>query len=102
VIYVAETGFRYYVPRGEVRDTAAYKYVRATAGLDSLFDERRGRRVFLATTLSGITRQYIPDLAKRIERCCTEIHVLPGTLGDGDITILQQKPSAAISPAQTR
>ena len=102
VIYVAETGFRYYVPRGEVRDTAAYRYVRTTAGLDSLFDHSNGRRVFLATTLSGITHQYIPDLAKRIESCCTEIHVLPGTLGDGDITILQQKPSAAISPAQTR
>jgi len=101
VIFVAETGFRYYVP-GHVRDTAAYHYVRTTAGLDSVFNESPARRVFLATTLSGITRQYIPDLAKEIAACCEEVRVLPGTLGDGDITILRQKPSAASSPAPAR
>jgi len=101
VIFVAETGFRYYVP-GHVRDTAAYRYVRTTAGLDSVFNESPARRVFLATTLSGITRQYIPDLAKEITACCEEVRVLPGTLGDGDITILRQKPSAASSPAPAR
>ena len=101
VIYVAETGFRYYTPR-HVRDTAAYHYVRTSAGLDSVFYESPARRVFLATTLSGITRQYIPDLAEKIAACCEEVRVLPGTLGDGDITILQRKPSAASSQVETR
>jgi hypothetical protein len=102
VIYVAESGFRYYVPRGHVRNTSAYHYVRTTGALDSLFNESRGYRVLVVTTLSGITRQYIPDLAQRIAACCEEVRVFPGTLGDGDITILRQKDSLAASPAPAR
>jgi len=102
VIYVAETGFKYYVPRGHVRDTASYRYVRTVTGLDSLFAEAQGRRVLLATTLSGITGQYIPDLAKRIAACCEEVRVLAGTLGDGDITILQRRQSAVAAPERAR
>jgi len=100
VIYVAESGFRYYVPRGDVQDTAAYHYIRTAAGLDSLFNDFAGRRVLVVTTLSGITRQYIPDLAKEITACCEEARVLPGTLGDGDIAILQQRASATRATAQ--
>lgn len=101
VIYVAESGFRYYVPRGHVRDVGAYHYVRTTAALDSLLNNAGRGRVLLVTTLSGITRQYIPDLAQRIADCCEAVRVLSGTLGDGDIAILQQRASVAPSPAQS-
>lgn len=101
VIYVAGWGFKYYVPRGHVRDVGAYHYVRTTAGLDSLLNNAGRGRVLLVTTLSGITRLDIPDLAQRIADCCEAVRVLSGTLGDGDIAILQQRASVARSPAQS-
>jgi mannosyltransferase len=91
VIYVAESGFRYYVERERVRDPNAYHYVRTTAALDSIMTEKQGGRILLATTLPGILRQYLPDLFRRISECCEVVRVFPGTLGDGDITIWEQR-----------
>jgi hypothetical protein len=52
-------------------------------------------------TSSGITRQYIPELAQRIAGCCGGIRVLSGTLGDGDVALVQRRASVARSPAKS-
>jgi len=91
VIYVAESGFRYYVARQRVRDSNAYNYVRTTVAFDSLLRASPRGRVIVVTTLPGILRQYIPDLSNRIAECCEVARVFPGTLGDGDITVWRER-----------
>lgn len=91
VIYVAESGFRYYVARQSVRDSNAYHYVRTTVALDSLLRASPRGHLLVVTTLPGILKQYIPDLSNRIADCCEVAHVFPGTLGDGDITVWRER-----------
>ena len=86
VVYAAETGFRFYIPRVGVRSAQDYEYARTNEAFDSLVAPQRGK-VFLVTTLRRVLRADLPTVADSIERDWRPVQNFNGTIGDGDITV---------------
>lgn len=86
VVYVAQTGFRYYVPRVGMGSTQDFAYARTPAEFDSLVAPQMGQ-VILVTTLRRVLRADVPVVADRIEREWRPLRNFAGTIGDGDITV---------------
>jgi hypothetical protein len=86
VVYVAETGFKYYLARAGVRSTQDFAYARTQQEFDSLVAPQRGQ-VVLVTTLRRVLRADLPGVADRIERDWRPLRNFAGTIGDGDITV---------------
>jgi len=90
IIYAAEQGFRYYVPKVAASDRDAYEYVRTLPSFDSLISQTRANdRV--VTTFPRVLHADIPELANRIEGEWRPQHLFPATIGDGEITIWEKK-----------
>lgn len=91
IIYTAEAGFRYYVPRAGVRDPEAYRYVRTRPAMDSLLAASTGTGLLVVTTLPRMLGLDLPGLSARIDECCEPVRTFPGTLGDGHITVWRMR-----------
>ncbi|MBA3405942.1 MAG: glycosyltransferase family 39 protein [Gemmatimonadaceae bacterium] len=92
VIYVAESGFRYYTGREAVRDNGAYTYLRTKASFDSLAVLPRSGNLYVVTTLPRGLQLALPELWNTIVSRSERIRVFSGTIGDGDITIWRLRP----------
>jgi mannosyltransferase len=90
IIYAAEQGFRYYVPKIATSNRDAYVYVRTQTSFDSvvLLTHANDRVV---TTFPRVLRADVPELAHRIEKDWHPQRSLPATIGDGEITIWEKK-----------
>jgi len=90
IIYVAESGFRYYVPKVGVIDRDAYVYVRTLPAFDSVVSQTRANdRV--VTTFPRVLRADVPELADHLEKDWRPQRSFPATIGDGEITIWERK-----------
>lgn len=87
MVYTAEAGLPYYVARAGVRDPDVYRYVRTRPAMDSLLTADAGSGTLVVTTLPRMPGLDLPALATRIDEWCEPIRTLPGTLGDGHITV---------------
>ena len=90
IIYAAEQGFRYYVPKVAAGDRNAYEYVRTLPSFDSLVSLTHANdRV--VTTFPRVLRADVPELANRIEKDWHPQRTFPATIGDGEVTIWEKK-----------
>ena len=90
VLYAAEQGFRYYVPRISVKDRDAYAYIRTSKSFDSVVALTHANdRV--VTTFPRVLHADVPELSERLESDWSVQRVFPATIGDGQITIWGKK-----------
>ena len=90
VLYAAEQGFRYYVPKVDVKDRDAYAYIRTLPAFDSVISQTDSNdRV--VTTFPRVLHADVPDLSERVARDWSVQRVFPATIGDGQITIWGKK-----------
>ena len=92
VPYPAARGFRYYVTRTGLSDSARYHYVFTPGQYDSALADPRQK--VLATTLFRVLREADPITADRIEKEWDPARTVRGTLGDGNIVIWTPKATA--------
>jgi hypothetical protein len=93
VIYIAESGYRYYGERYRLREGQDYFYVRSVAVLDDVLAQNPGRQAWLVTTFPRALRLSLPDLDARIRRDWVVAREFPATIGDGALTVWQQARS---------
>lgn len=91
VIYLADGGIRYYAERFHIQENRTYFYVRSLAAFDQVLTENSGRRSWLLVTFPRALHLDLPDLEARIQRDWIVAQEFPGTVGDGDITVWQQR-----------
>lgn len=87
VVYPAVGGFRYYLGKQGVRDTADYRFVTTASEYQSAFQSLHPRQGLLTTTLLRVLRSDTPLLADRIIRDWVPVRTFRGTVGDGDILV---------------
>ena len=95
VIFPGVGGFRYYLGRESVSDTAAYHYVSSVPEYAAALDSIGAADAFLTTTLFRVMRTSTPDLAERIEREWVPVRQFRGTLGDGTITVWRRRSASS-------
>ncbi|MFN2602132.1 MAG: glycosyltransferase family 39 protein [Gemmatimonadaceae bacterium] len=90
IIYAAEQGFRYYVPKVAAGNRDAYVYVRTVTSFDSLVS-RTNANDRVVTTFPRVLHDDIPELADRIESGWRPQRLFSATIGDGEITVWEKK-----------
>jgi hypothetical protein len=90
IVYAAEQGFRYYVPKVAASDRDAYDYVRTLPSFDSLISQTHAN-ARVVTTFPRVLHADVPELADRLEKDWRTQRSFPAKIGDGEITIWEKK-----------
>ena len=91
VIYTAEKGIRYYGARLAQPIDQRYRFVRSVGALDSELAMRGTGRILLIVTFERALRMELPELYARMSSGWAVRSRFAGTVGDGGITIWDEK-----------
>jgi hypothetical protein len=93
VVYLAETGYRYYGKRFGLKEGTDYFFVQSEDAFEPILLAHDQARVFLVTTFPRALRLNYPNLYARITTEWTPIRTFPGTIGDGEISVWKHRRS---------
>ena len=93
VIHLAEKGYLFYGKRYGLREEKDYFFVRSVEALEVVLSSHADQRSYLVTTFPRATRIRYPKLAARLANGWTISRTFPGTIGDGAISIWEQRRS---------
>jgi len=99
-MYQAFWGFDYYSRRLGLDGQQRFYSAPTPAVFDSLGTQLAGRRVLLATTFERAFKLEQPEMWKQVEEGWTRVETLPATVGYGEVSLWEPKPTAAITPAR--
>ncbi len=96
VVFPAVGGFRYYLAKEKVSDTATYHFVGNMTEYEAVLTSLRPGEGLLATTLFRVLRSGSDTLADRITRDWVAVKTFRGTVGGGDISVWRRRDAARV------
>jgi hypothetical protein len=91
VIYLADTGYRYYGKEFKLKQDKDYFLVRSEEDIDAVLSSHLEKNSFVVTTFPRALRLSHPELYARVEKGWKLVRTFPSSIGDGEISVWKQR-----------